>query len=58
MQSPSWSRTFVEWEHQSAIDKAREAVSALHKQLGFNPQEMLARLGIRAELGNYRHIDA
>lgn len=50
--------TFVEWESQSVFEKAKDAVSTLHKQLRFNPQEMLARLGIRAELGNYRHLDA
>jgi len=46
--------TLVEWENQAAIEEARKAVTAMHKRIGFNPQEMLARLGIRADLANYR----
>jgi len=40
--------TFVEWESSEAIESARAAVMAMH------PQEMFARLGIKADLANYR----
>lgn len=48
--------TLVEWESQEAIEKAREAVIEMHRQAGFNSQEMFVRLGIRADLANYRLI--
>jgi heme-degrading monooxygenase HmoA len=48
--------TLVEWESQGTMEKARNAVIEMHKQAGFNPQEMFARLGIRADLANYRLI--
>lgn len=50
--------TVVEWASQAHIDKAKAAVMAMHKQSGFNPQETLARLGIKADIANYREIDA
>lgn len=28
------------------------------KEMNFNPQEMFARLGIKADLANYRQVDA
>lgn len=50
--------TMAEWESQDDIERAREAVAELHRQLGFDPREMFGRLRIRAELGNYRPLDA
>lgn len=50
--------TLAEWESQDAIEAAREAVAELHRQLGFDPREIFGRLGIRAELGNYRPLAA
>ena len=50
--------TMAEWESQEAVDGAREAVAELHRQLGFDPREIFGRLGIRAELGNYRPLAA
>lgn len=49
--------TIAEWEGQAAIDQARQAVAAMHAQHNFNPQELFARLGIRADLANYRQLD-
>lgn len=49
--------TFVEWESQSAVEQAREAVNKLHRQLNFDPQELRTRLGIRADVANYQHIE-
>lgn len=50
--------TVVEWESQAHIDEAKTAVIAMHKQSGFSPQEAFARLGIQADIANYREIDA
>lgn len=49
--------TIAEWESQSAIDAAREVVSKVHAESGFNPQETMARLGIEADIANYMPID-
>ena len=35
---------------------ARAAVAALHARENFDPQELFARLGIKAELGNYQPL--
>jgi heme-degrading monooxygenase HmoA len=48
--------TLVEWQNQQAIDNARVAVMDMHKQSGFNAQELIARLGIKAEMGSYQPI--
>ncbi|MFO7304341.1 MAG: antibiotic biosynthesis monooxygenase family protein [Gammaproteobacteria bacterium] len=46
--------TIVEWESQAAIDAAREAVTKVHAENGFNPQAFMARLGVQADIANYR----
>ena len=46
--------TLVEWENAGAMEPVRQAVTALHKRMNFDPQELFARLGIRADLGNYK----
>lgn len=48
--------TMVEWDGPDAIVAARAAVTAMHRGDGFDPQVMFARLGIRADLANYRAI--
>jgi heme-degrading monooxygenase HmoA len=48
--------TIVEWASFAAIQKAREAATAKHKQMNLNPQEMFQRLQIKAELGNYAPV--
>ncbi len=50
--------TMVEWDSVKSIENAKAAVMALHAQTNFNPQEMFARLGIKADLANYRQIGA
>src|SRR5712664_3973854 len=45
--------TIVEWASFAAIQKAREAAAAKHREMNLNPQEMFERLQIKAELGNY-----
>ena len=48
--------TVAEWESQEAIDAARAAVAKSHAEIGFNPQETMARLGIEADIANYKPI--
>ncbi len=50
--------TIVEWDSQASVDNAKAAVASMFAQSGFNPQEMFGRLGIKADLANYRRTDA
>ena len=49
--------TIVEWENAEAMEPARKAVAALHQRMNLDPREMLARLGIRADIGNYKPVE-
>ena len=48
--------TIVEWESQSVVDRVVPIVTAEHARAGFNPQETIARLGVRADIANYQRI--
>ncbi|AZO69214.1 MAG: antibiotic biosynthesis monooxygenase [Mesorhizobium sp.] len=48
--------TIVEWESQAAIDNVVPIVKAAHEHIAFNPQETIARLGVRADIANYHRI--
>ena len=48
--------TIAEWQNQAVTGGARAAVQALHIREKFDPQELFARLGIKAEFGNYRPL--
>ena len=48
--------TMVEWENAAVIETVRSVVSAAHRQAGFDPQELVTRHGIKAELGHYRRL--
>jgi hypothetical protein len=48
--------TIAEWRNLAVTSTARAAVQALHIRENFNPQELMARLGIRAELGSYHPL--
>ncbi|CAI2933059.1 antibiotic biosynthesis monooxygenase family protein [Aminobacter niigataensis] len=48
--------TIVEWESEAAIASAKAKVQSMHAQANFNPQELIARLGIKADIASYRHI--
>jgi hypothetical protein len=50
--------TIVEWENSDAIESARAAVMAMHEEMRFDPREMFARFGIKADLANYLRIGA
>lgn len=45
--------TLVEWASEIAIQKAREAAASKHAQMKLQPREMLQRLGIAAEFGDF-----
>ncbi len=46
--------TLVEWADAAVLEQAKAVVGASQKALGFSPQELLARLGIEADMGRYR----
>ncbi|MER9234837.1 antibiotic biosynthesis monooxygenase [Mesorhizobium sp. M0622] len=48
--------TIVEWEGQAAVDKVVPIIKTAHERMGFNPQETLARLGVKADIANYQRI--
>ncbi len=48
--------TIAEWQNLAVTQRARAAVAALHRRENFNPQELFARLGIKAEMGSYRPL--
>jgi heme-degrading monooxygenase HmoA len=48
--------TIVRWENAEAMEPARQAVAALEEKMNFNPREMMAKLGIRADIANYKDV--
>jgi quinol monooxygenase YgiN len=48
--------TLAEWESEEAVGPVRAAVADFHRQIGFDPQDMFARLGIRPDIGIYKRI--
>ena len=50
--------TTVEWASQEAFENASAVVKDRYREMNFNPQETLARLGIKADLANYKRLDA
>lgn len=48
--------TLVEWQDVKHIENARAAVMDMHKSTGFNAQGTMVRLGIKADIGNYKSI--
>lgn len=49
--------TFVEWKDANAIEKASAAVAKFHSETGFDRRAFITRLGIRADIANYRQLD-
>ncbi|MBS0535928.1 MAG: antibiotic biosynthesis monooxygenase [Proteobacteria bacterium] len=45
--------TFVEWQDAEALENARATVTARYQEMNFNPQDLIARLGITADMANY-----
>ena len=50
--------TLVAWENVEVFKAARQSVLAKQQEVGFNPTEVFARLGIEADLANYTQIEA
>ena len=48
--------TMVVWDSIESIEPARAAVMAFHQAMNFNPQDLFARLGIKADLGSYKRV--
>jgi hypothetical protein len=49
--------TLVEWSDAGVLDHVSAEVARMHARAGFNPMETIARLGIRADIANYRSLD-
>lgn len=49
--------TLVEWTRPEAVQRAAAAVAELHNAIGFDRYELMSRLGIKADIGNYRRLD-
>jgi hypothetical protein len=45
--------TIAAWESAEAVTNAGGQVRAYYESIGFNPPEMMARLGITADFGSY-----
>jgi heme-degrading monooxygenase HmoA len=48
--------TIVIWNSMESLEAARKVVTTKYEEIGFDPQEMFARLGIKADLANYQEI--
>jgi heme-degrading monooxygenase HmoA len=49
--------TMVEWETPDVIERVTAAVAKLHAGTGFDRHEMMSRLGIRADIANYKRLE-
>lgn len=49
--------TIAEWKDQASIDAAREVVKQFHAERGFHPQEAMKRLGVEADIADYRSVE-
>ncbi|PDT05771.1 antibiotic biosynthesis monooxygenase [Rhizobium chutanense] len=50
--------TIAQWESADVVERVRAAVAAAHKAANFDPQELFARLGIRADIASYKPVAA
>jgi hypothetical protein len=48
--------TIVEWDRAESSERARHEVRAMQRRMGVDPQEMLLRLGIRADMASYSQL--
>jgi hypothetical protein len=46
--------TIVEWRDQGAVQNARANAAAYYERTGFNPQELMDKLGITPDFGLFR----
>ena len=50
--------TVVEWVNAEVVGRVGEAVAKRHAELGFDRNELIARLGITADIANYTRVPA
>ena len=50
--------TVAEWKNQESIDAAKKVVQKEHAKNGFSPQQTMQRLGIQADIANYKSVSA
>lgn len=50
--------TVAEWKNQESIDAAKKVVQEEHAKNGFSPQKTMQRLGIEADIANYKSVSA
>ncbi|MBB3590131.1 heme-degrading monooxygenase HmoA [Rhizobium sp. BK529] len=50
--------TIARWESADVVEHVKAAVAAAHSAANFDPQEMFARLGIRADIASYKPVAA
>jgi heme-degrading monooxygenase HmoA len=48
--------TIVEWENADAVTQAQQIIKAFREKSQFNPQDLIARLGIKADMRSYSPI--
>src|SRR5918999_717335 len=53
-----YASTLLRPTRAEALESAKKAVIAKHEEVGFNPKEIFARLGIDADLANYIQLEA
>ena len=49
--------TIVVWDSEESVEGARQAATAHYAETGFTPQEIMTRLGIKADLAFYRQTE-
>lgn len=50
--------TVVEWVSADVVARVGEAVAKRHAEMGFDRNEMIARLGITADIASYARVPA
>jgi heme-degrading monooxygenase HmoA len=50
--------TFAEWESADVVPRVTLAVAEFHRAQGYDPNDLLGRLGISVERGSYSSIEA
>ena len=48
--------TIAIWKNAAAVEAAKQTVATKRAELGINPQELLNRLGIEADLATYTQV--
>ncbi|MGB6986807.1 MAG: hypothetical protein WBD74_12605 [Candidatus Aquilonibacter sp.] len=49
--------TFLEWESADVVPRVTQAVAEFHRAQGYDPNELLARLGITVERSSYSNVE-